>query len=245
MIRYILVIPMAHPSHKRVVSVLLGPGNRFVLCRSGVQDVIGMILDHVRLAAQDRLDPVLLAGREELNGPVHHPVVGERQRRLAEGGRTLGQLVDLASPVEQRVLGMDVQVGASGAHRRLLEHRRRGGRLNQARAESGALCAIEPLGDEAQRPLIAAGEQTVAAGARERWQQAVPRSDDRRGGFTGRGPVGHGRRSAVGNLEVEAGSPGTGKLVRRFTGQQFARAVIRIAYLLIPLLRISAYAQNI
>src|SRR5947209_7683991 len=77
-----------------------------------------VILDDVHLAAQNRLDPVLLAGGEQLDRAVHHAVIGERQRRLFEGGGARGELVDLARPVEQRVLGMDVEVDAGRAHRR-------------------------------------------------------------------------------------------------------------------------------
>ena len=88
----------------------------------------GVVLDDVRLTAEDRLDAVLAAGREQLDGAVHHAVVGQPQGRLAERRRALGQLVDLARPVEQRVLGMDVEVGAGGAHRQTVEHRRRCGR---------------------------------------------------------------------------------------------------------------------
>ena len=36
-----------------------------------------VVVDDVDLAAQDRLDPVLTGGGEQLDGPVHHPVVGQ------------------------------------------------------------------------------------------------------------------------------------------------------------------------
>jgi hypothetical protein len=77
-----------------------------------------MILDDVDLAAEDRLDLMLAAGGEELHRSVHHPVVGQRQRRLTERGGTLGEGVDLACSVEQRVLGVDVEVGTGRRHRR-------------------------------------------------------------------------------------------------------------------------------
>ncbi len=69
------------------------------------------VVHQVGLEAEDRLDAVLAAGLVELDRAVHDPVVGEPQRRLAERGRPLGQRVDLAGAVEQRVLGVDVQVG--------------------------------------------------------------------------------------------------------------------------------------
>jgi hypothetical protein len=51
-----------------------------------------------------------------LHGAVHHAVVGEPEGRLVEGGGPLGESVDAAGAVENRVLGMDVEMGE--AHRR-------------------------------------------------------------------------------------------------------------------------------
>ena len=77
------------------------------------------VVDEVRLEPEDRLDAVLLARLEQLDRAVHHAVVGEPERRLAELRGAGGELVDLARAVEQRVLGVDVQVGAGGrAHGR-------------------------------------------------------------------------------------------------------------------------------
>ncbi len=87
-----------------------------------------VVLDDVRLAPEDRLDVVLAAGGEKLHGAVHHAVIGQRQRRLSERRGPLGQLLDLARPVEQRVLGVDVEVGAGRTHRRVFEDRCRCGR---------------------------------------------------------------------------------------------------------------------
>jgi hypothetical protein len=61
---------------------------------------------------------VLFRGLVELDGTVHHAVVGEPDGRLLERGGTLDEGVDLAGAVEQRVLGMDVEMRAAGcAHR--------------------------------------------------------------------------------------------------------------------------------
>ena len=59
-----------------------------------------VIVDDVHLAAQDRLDPVLAAGREQLHRAVHHAVVGQPERRLVKRRGALHQRVDLARPVE-------------------------------------------------------------------------------------------------------------------------------------------------
>ena len=75
------------------------------------------VVAEVRLEAEDRLDPVLLARLVELDGAVHHAVVGEPEGGLAEGGGALREAVDVAGAVEQRVLGVDVQVdGVGGRH---------------------------------------------------------------------------------------------------------------------------------
>ena len=56
--------------------------------------------------------PCFLRGLVELDRAVHDAVVGQAERRLVERRRALGELVDLARAVEQRVLGVDVEVGA-------------------------------------------------------------------------------------------------------------------------------------
>jgi hypothetical protein len=76
-----------------------------------------VVADHVHLTPLDRLDPVLLTRRVELDRPVHHPVIGEPQSGLIELGGAGGERVDLARSVEQRVLGVDVKMSASGGHR--------------------------------------------------------------------------------------------------------------------------------
>ena len=69
---------------------------------------------HVELAAEDRLDPFLLAGQVEVDGAEQVAVVGQRERREPELPRARDQLVELRGAVEQAVLGMDVQVDEVG-----------------------------------------------------------------------------------------------------------------------------------
>ena len=69
-----------------------------------------MVVDVIDLAAEDRLDVLLLAGLVELDRAVHHAVVGETQRGLIKGGRALGEVLDVRGAVEQRVLGVHMQV---------------------------------------------------------------------------------------------------------------------------------------
>jgi hypothetical protein len=73
-----------------------------------------VVVDEIHLAADDRLDPRLARSLVELDRAVHHAVVGQRERRLAESGRTLDQACDLRRTVEQRVLGVNVKMCAGG-----------------------------------------------------------------------------------------------------------------------------------
>jgi hypothetical protein len=70
----------------------------------------GQVVAEVGLEAQDRLDPVRLAGLLELHGAVHHAVVRQAQSGLVELGRARREGVDLAGAVEQRVLGVHVKM---------------------------------------------------------------------------------------------------------------------------------------
>jgi hypothetical protein len=60
-----------------------------------------VVVHEVDLAAYDGLNSLPAAGGIQLHGAVHHAVIGEREGRLAEGRRSLGQLLDLARSVQQ------------------------------------------------------------------------------------------------------------------------------------------------
>ena len=68
------------------------------------------VVDEVGLEAGDRLDPVLLAGLVEVDGAVHHAVVGEPEGGLAHLRGARRHRVDLAGAVEQRVLAVGMQM---------------------------------------------------------------------------------------------------------------------------------------
>jgi hypothetical protein len=63
-----------------------------------------------QLRADDGLDAHLLAGAGEANRAVEAIVVGERQRRHAESGRALRQLLGQRRAVEQRERRMAVKL---------------------------------------------------------------------------------------------------------------------------------------
>ena len=68
----------------------------------------------VDLAADDGLDARLLSRVVELDGAEHVPVVGHRERRELEGGGLGHQAVQAARRVEQRILGVQVQMDEVG-----------------------------------------------------------------------------------------------------------------------------------
>ncbi len=75
-----------------------------------------MVVGHVGLGAEDRLDALGLAGPVEVQDPVHVPVVGDPEGRLPVRRRGGHQLLDPGRAVQHRVLGVDVEVGERVAH---------------------------------------------------------------------------------------------------------------------------------
>src|ERR687898_2479445 len=67
-------------------------------------------------AADDRLDPVLLAGQVEVDGPEQLAVVGHGQGRHAHAGGLGEQVVDPGGAIEHRVLGVHVEVREAARH---------------------------------------------------------------------------------------------------------------------------------
>ena len=70
-----------------------------------------VVVGHVGLGADDRLDALLAALLVELQRAVHVAVIGDPDRRLPVGHRLGHQLVEPGRAVQHRELGVDVQVG--------------------------------------------------------------------------------------------------------------------------------------
>jgi hypothetical protein len=68
------------------------------------------IVGDVDLTADDRLDSGLSGLPVELDGPREGAVIGECDRRHLELGGPGREVRDATSPVEDRVLGMDVKM---------------------------------------------------------------------------------------------------------------------------------------
>ena len=78
------------------------------------------VVDDVHLAAEDRLDALLGGGLVEVDRARHRAVVGERDGGHLELGRLPRERRDPARPVEDRVLGVDVQVDERRGHGRAI-----------------------------------------------------------------------------------------------------------------------------
>ena len=98
--------------HEVAIADVVRRQQRQVVALDLARPTCRMVVDEVDLAAEDRLDVVLPASLVHLDRAVHHAVVGQPQRGLAELGGALGERLDLARAVEQRVLGVHVEMGA-------------------------------------------------------------------------------------------------------------------------------------
>ena len=73
-----------------------------------------LVLADVELAAEDRLDALLLGRVEEMHRAVDVAVVGHGDGLLAQPRHALTELVDVAGAVQQRVFGVQMKVGKFG-----------------------------------------------------------------------------------------------------------------------------------
>ena len=80
--------------------------------------LVARLARHVGLGADDRGDALVAAGLVEVEDPVHVPVVGDAERRLAVGHRRGDEVADPGRAVEHGELGVGVQM-----RKRPLRHR--------------------------------------------------------------------------------------------------------------------------
>ncbi len=110
-------LPRCRPSRKpfdgqrrEVLEALVGGREQRQVVALDLAVAHRAVVDEVRLEPQQRLDAVLLGRLVELHGAVHDAVVGQPDGGLVIGRGALGQLVDVAGSVEERVLGVDVEM---------------------------------------------------------------------------------------------------------------------------------------
>jgi hypothetical protein len=135
------VLPEELPVDPRLVVVALEVAERAELDEVPVADVVGgeerqvrvalvllaAVVDHIDLAADDRPDALVLRRLEELDRARHRAVVGQGHRRHLELRGLPRKRRDPAGPVEDRVLGVDVQVDERDAHGKAIVVRRSAG----------------------------------------------------------------------------------------------------------------------
>ena len=112
------------------------------------------LLDGGELQPRDRPQPRLLRGAGELHRPVQAVVIGERERAMALRLRRPHQLVDARRALQQRVVGVQVQLDV----RRVVEHFERHGVERIARRERARRirCALRLHRRAARLPLVPA-----------------------------------------------------------------------------------------
>src|SRR5687767_10717900 len=69
----------------------------------------------VNFAADDRLDALSAGGLVEIDGAVKHAVVRDRKRAKIQLVRAVHELVQPARAIEQRVLGVQMEMDEIGA----------------------------------------------------------------------------------------------------------------------------------
>jgi len=75
-----------------------------------------MVVGHVGLGADDRLDPLLVALAVEVERAVHVAVIGDADRRLAVPDGLGDEFVEPRRAVEHREFGVDMEVGEGIGH---------------------------------------------------------------------------------------------------------------------------------
>ncbi len=212
---------------REVVPVAL----RRVLARAAV-------VDEVDLAAEQRLDPRLAGDAVELDRAGHRAVIGDPDRGHAELHRTLDELRDTAGAVQDRILGMDVQMGVTrhgrshsrhSVGRRSREPRTRRETASQplecascwrcppriSRGSSGTSSA--PTAGRSPRAAWTSSEPRASAPGRTSSPTAA-RSPTRRRTATGAGAT------TPASTRMPAGAPGSGTTARATPSRPAARA---------------------
>ena len=113
--------------HEVIATFLLGLG------------VINGSIDDIHLIANDRLDPGSRAELEQLNGAVHHPVVGEGQGGHAKFHSPIHHRWQLGRPIQQAVIAVVVERDEGQAVRR-----RGASRLGEERKIQWGNCQQRP-----------------------------------------------------------------------------------------------------
>ena len=99
-----------NPHQVPVAFLVLRQHQQVIVFVSVARRAVVLVLADIELAAQDRLDSLGLGRREKVHSPIDISVVGHRDRLLSQRRHPVNQLGNVASPVQQRVLGMQMQM---------------------------------------------------------------------------------------------------------------------------------------
>jgi hypothetical protein len=68
------------------------------------------LLADVELTPENRTNPMLLRSVKKMDRAIDVAVIGDRDRFLSDASNMLNQLFDIARAIEQRVVGVQMQV---------------------------------------------------------------------------------------------------------------------------------------
>ena len=105
-----------------VALFVFGEHQEVVVAARHLAMIVG--LGEIELAAEDRLDVLLLHRVEEVHRAVDVAVVGHGRGGLADLVQVRGQFIDVAGSIEKRVIRMQMEVGKLGGHTSMLSPRR-------------------------------------------------------------------------------------------------------------------------
>ncbi len=114
------------------------------------------VVDDVQLAAEDRLDALVGGGLVEIDRAGHRAVVGERDCGHLELRGLPRERRDPARPVEDGVLGVDVQVDERRGHGKAIVLPRSDGLVSRGNARSGPSAGDPGLDNRATAPITRA-----------------------------------------------------------------------------------------
>ncbi len=107
-----------------------------MIARLAAASISDVTIDDIHLVTDDGLDRLAPALLQQLNGTIHHTMIGEGNSRHLQLSSPLHQIRDLTRPIQQAVITVNMQ--ADKAHRGLLGiglHFRR-----ETASQSGATC---------------------------------------------------------------------------------------------------------
>ena len=99
-----------NPHQVPVALFVLGQHQQMIVVVSVAGRAVILVLADIKLTPQNRLDPALLRRLKKVHSPIDIPVVGHRDRLLPQVRDPVHQLGQVASPIQQRVLRMQMQM---------------------------------------------------------------------------------------------------------------------------------------